>query len=361
MFDLSALSPRQRDAVMAPEGPVLVTASPGSGKTTLLVGRIAFLVESLHVAPEAVLAISFSRKAVAEIRERLVRVIGPPGGRVNVRTFQSFGLGVISVYYEQLGYRHNRFTVITNGAEIRDLTTRAAARAGSKLSLDALITAVEDVRASGRQTPSPEVAAVVEEYEALLRESNALDFNSMSSLPLKLFENDPKALDACSMAFRAILIDEAQDTNERQYRLVKLLAHRHRNIMAVGDEHQSIYVFRGADGRFFMMFCRDFPELTVITLDENYRSTPEIVAFANEVLAPLDPHRRMWTRNPHSEPVRLYAATDELDEAAFVAADVERLRMSRALPSATCRCCTGCATRPSRSHLRSVSVGYRTR
>ncbi len=245
MLDLSLLTPQQREAVTAPEGPVLITAVPGAGKTLVLTMRTAWLHQQLAITPETILAISFSRKAVGEMSYRLRRIMGPRGAQVNVRTFEGFGYGVISVFHEELGYKRSKLTVLTDAHEISDLISRAAREAGVDAPVDGLALAVNDERSTGRVT-NPEVHAVVERYEQLLRERSAADFVSMSSLPLKLFREHPEALERYQLAFRAILIDECQDTSARQYELMRLLAARHGNVTAVGDHCQSIVRHVGA-------------------------------------------------------------------------------------------------------------------
>jgi DNA helicase-2/ATP-dependent DNA helicase PcrA len=324
VLDLSLLTPQQREAVTAPEGPVLITAVPGAGKTLVLTMRTAWLHQQLAIAPETILAISFSRKAVGEMSYRLRRIMGPRGAQVNVRTFEGFGYGVISIFHEELGYKRSKLTVLTDAHEISDLISRAAREAGVDAPVDGLALAVNDERSTGRVT-NPEVHAVVERYEEILRERSAADFVSMSSLPLKLFREHPEALERYQLAFRAILIDECQDTSARQYELMRLLAARHGNVTAVGDHCQSIYAWRGADGRFFELFRRDFPGLLDLTLDQNFRCSGNIVDFANFLSKSLEPGRGMWTNNPPGEPVSFYEAEDPDDEARYIADEVARL------------------------------------
>ncbi|MDP9350498.1 MAG: ATP-dependent helicase [Chloroflexota bacterium] len=324
MLDLSLLAPQQREAVTAPEQPVLITAVPGAGKTLVLTMRTAWLHQQLAIAPETILAISFSRKAVGEMSYRLRRIMGSTGAHVNVRTFESFGYGVISTFHEELGYKRPKLTVLTDAQELSDLIARAARDADVDAPVDGLSLAVSDERSTGRAM-NPDVHAVVERYEGLLRERNAVDFVSMSSLPLKLFREHPAALQRYQLAFRAILIDECQDTSARQYELISLLAARHGNVTAVGDPMQAIYSWRGADGKFFELFRRDYPGLLDVTLDQNHRCSRNIVEFGGSLSAQLEPGRKMWTSNPPGEPVSIYEAQDPEDEARYVAEEVARL------------------------------------
>ena len=324
MLDLSYLTPQQREAVMAPEGPVLITAVPGAGKTLVLTMRTAWLHQELAVAPETILAISFSRKAVGEMSCRLRRIMGPRGAHVNVRTFEGFGYGVISTFHEELGYRRPKLTVLTDAQELADLVARAAREATVDVPVDGLALAVHDERSTGRVT-NPQVHAVVGRYEEILRERNAVDFVSMSSLPLKLFREHADALGRYQLAFRAMLVDECQDTSARQYELISLLAARHGNVTAVGDPIQAIYSWRGADGKFFELFRRDYPGLLDVTLDQNHRCSRNIVEFSGFLSAQLDPGRKMWTHNPPGEPISFYEAHDPEDEARYIAEEVARL------------------------------------
>ncbi len=323
---LSSLNDGQRAAVTAPEGPVLVVAGPGSGKTTVLTGRIAWLVQEYNVAPHNVLAITFSRKAARELQERLVRVMGEAGGQVDVCTFHSFGMKILKTFWHLLGYKSKDLNVVSK-AEAQEMLLAAAKEAGLDEKPNRLALQAEQIRVSADPSPfDATIVGVAREYERRLRQRSYIDFTSMIAEPLRLFREHPDIREKYQKAaYRAVLCDEAQDTNASQYELLRAVAGGHRNITLVGDHLQQMYGWRGADGQWITLFLKDYPTTEAITLTQNYRSTVEIVEFSNKLARELDPNRSMWTANPRGERVAFYAAKDPEDEARHIASEIGKL------------------------------------
>jgi DNA helicase-2/ATP-dependent DNA helicase PcrA len=343
VLDLSRLSPTQRRAVLAPDGPLLIVAGPGSGKTTVLAARVAYLVAARGVPPTSVLVLTFATKAARELRLRMGGVVGPSGRAVDVATFHAFGLRVVRQWAEALGWGPDP-PVVYGDEEARGALREVAAGLGVDLDrwpLPELAARLERHRLacgrpaapSGTGPPPDLLGALAEAYEGLLRRRGAVDYPAMLALPLRLFEARPDALRLLQDAYRHVLVDEYQDVCAAQYALLRRLAERHRNLAVVGDPRQALYGWRGADVRFLRAFERDFPEARLVSLDENFRATGRLVDLANALGAGLaygygGPLR---TTNPPGEPARLHVATDEASEAEFVAAEVAGLRAAGAV------------------------------
>ncbi len=334
MLDLSRLSPAQRQAVLAGDGPLLILAGPGSGKTTLLAARIAYLVSARGVPPTSVLAITFATKASRELRARLGGLLGAAAGGVDVSTFHAFGLRVVRQWSEVLGWGSGPLAVYGDD-EARRVLHDVAGELGVDLErwpIRDLAARLERHRLAEEESPSAasaQLTALAERYEQSLRRRGAVDYPAMLALPLRLFAVRPAALRLLQDSYRHVLCDEFQDVCAAQYRLLRLLAERHRNLVAVGDPRQTLYGWRGADVRFLREFQRDFPEARVLGLDQNFRATGRLVDLANALAAPLPYGRRLWTDNPPGEPARLQVVPDEEAEAAFVATEIAQLCAER--------------------------------
>ncbi|MGE3795878.1 MAG: ATP-dependent helicase [Dehalococcoidia bacterium] len=329
MLDLSRLSPAQRDAVLVADRPLLILAGPGSGKTTVLAARIAYLVTARGIPPTSVLALTFSTKATRELRARLGGLLGAAARSVDVTTFHALGLRIVRQWSEAIGWGTGPLAVYGDG-EARRVLREVTGELGfdpKRLPLRHLAARLERYRLEGEPAVghTAQLAAFAERYEALLRRRGAVDYPAMLSLPLRLFAARHEALRLLQDSYRHVLCDEFQDVCAAQYRLLKLLAERHRNLVVVGDPLQTLYGWRGADSRFLLEFERDFPEARVIGLDQNFRATGRLVDLANTLGAPLPYGRRLWTDNPPGELARLHAADDDGAEAAFVAAEIARL------------------------------------
>jgi DNA helicase-2/ATP-dependent DNA helicase PcrA len=335
---LAGLNPAQREAVLATEGPLLVVAGAGSGKTRVLTHRVAHLIAACGVEPQEILAITFTNKAAGEMRTRLEDLLGPVASKIWILTFHAACGRILRREAPRLGYRSN-FTIYDQADQIR--LTKAcleelerdpkrfvprgihAQISNAKNNLISPAAYQSRVASFFDQT----VADTYELYQRRLFASNAVDFDDLLMLTVDVLERFPEALERWQKAFRYVLVDEYQDTNHAQYRLLQLLAAEHRNVCAVGDPDQSIYAFRGADIRNILEFERDFPDTRVIALEQNYRSTNTILRAANAV---IQHNRERKEKNLFSDlgeglPVRGLEVEDEHAEARFVAAEVAAL------------------------------------
>jgi DNA helicase-2/ATP-dependent DNA helicase PcrA len=335
---LADLNEAQREAVLTTEGPVLVVAGAGSGKTRVLTRRIAFLLAAVGAKPSEILAITFTNKAAAEMRERVEQLVGPPSRAAWVMTFHAACGRILRREAQRLGYRSN-FTIYDSADQLRltkqcleelerdpkRFTPRGihAQISNAKNQLIGPAEYASRVASFYDQT----VADVYELYQKRMFASNAVDFDDMLYLTVDVLERFPEAQERWQKSFRYILVDEYQDTNHAQYRFLQLLAAKHMNVFAVGDPDQSIYAFRGADIRNVMEFERDFPGAKSIALEQNYRSTNSILEAANGIIS----HNRerkpknLWSELGEGEPVHTIEVEDEHAEARYVAAEIARL------------------------------------
>jgi DNA helicase-2/ATP-dependent DNA helicase PcrA len=335
---LADLNPAQREAVLATEGPVLVVAGAGSGKTRVLTHRIAHLVSACGVKPQEILAITFTNKAAGEMRERLEGILGDAAPRMWVMTFHAACGRILRREAPRLGYRSN-FTIYDQADQVRlakqclEELERDPKRfvprgihAQISMAKNQLI-GPEEYKARVASFYDQTVADAYALYQRRLHSSNAVDFDDLLMLTVEALERFPEALTRWQKAFRYVLVDEYQDTNHAQYRLLQLLAGQHKNVFAVGDPDQSIYAFRGADIRNILEFERDFGGGRLIALEQNYRSTNSILRAANSLIT----HNRerkpknLWSELGEGDPVRVVEVEDEHAEARFVAAEVASL------------------------------------
>ncbi len=333
MLDLSRLSAEQRDVVLAPDGPLLIVAGPGSGKTMVLAAKIAYLIGWRQIPPTSILAITFATKAARELRARLCGLLGEQGAAVDVSTFHAFGLRIVRQWSEELGLGPGLLTVYGEKearAALREVAINLRIDP-DRYPLSELSAQLERLRLGGKRA-GPErgtVQAVADAYQEMLRHRGAVDYPAMLALPLRLFIEHPSALRLCQDSYRVVLCDEFQDVCASQYAVLRSLATRHHNLIVVGDPQQTLYGWRGADVRFLDGFRRDFPETRIMSLHQSFRSTRQIVDCANALGASLPSSRLLWTDNNFGGPIRLYVAADERAEAAFVAAEIERLVAQR--------------------------------
>jgi DNA helicase-2/ATP-dependent DNA helicase PcrA len=327
---LEGLNPEQREAVQATEGPLLVLAGAGSGKTRVLTNRVAWLIGVCGIAPEAILAVTFTNKAAGEMRERVVKLLGPDAGGVWLSTFHSSCVRILRREIGQLG--RSRGFVIYDEDDSLALVREALRRHGRdpKEEARALRWRIDQWKNAGllpaaaaeraEDLDSEGSAELYATYQRLLAEANALDFGDLLLLTVELFERFPQVLRHYQERWQYVLVDEYQDTNRVQYRLVNQLAGGHRNLCVVGDPQQSIYAWRGADVRNILDFERDFPDARVVVLHRNYRSTQRILSGAGAVVEnnPGRPAKRMVTDRGEGERIAVFAARDDRDEAQFV-------------------------------------------
>src|SRR5919108_679574 len=335
---LADLNEAQREAVLATEGPVLVVAGAGSGKTRVLTHRIAHLVSACGVEPHEILAITFTNKAAEEMKRRLEAILGDGARRMWVMTFHAACGRILRREAQRLGYRSN-FTIYDQADQVR-LVKMIVEEQGwdpkrfVPRGLHAQISNAknqlvgpDEYRSRVASFYDQTVADVYSVYQRRLHASNAVDFDDLLMLTVEVLERFPEARTRWQKAFRYVLVDEYQDTNHAQYRLLQLLAGKHGNVFAVGDPDQSIYAFRGADIRNILEFERDFGGAQVVALEQNYRSTNAILRAANSLIA----HNRerkpkdLWSGLGEGDPVRVIEVEDEHAEARFVAAEIADL------------------------------------
>src|ERR671917_2642873 len=335
---LAGLNPAQREAVITTEGPLLVIAGAGSGKTRVLTHRVAHLIAAVGVKPNEILAITFTNKAAGEMRTRLEDLLGLVATKIWILTFHAACGRILRREAARLGYRSN-FTIYDQADQVRltkqvleelERDPKRFVPRGIHAQISAAknqLVSPEDYRERVSSFYDQTVADVYDLYQRRLFASNAVDFDDLLMLTVDVLERFPEAAERWQKAFRYVLVDEYQDTNHAQYRLLQLLADKHRNVFAVGDPDQSIYAFRGADIRNVLEFERDFGGAQVIPLEQNYRSTNRILRAANAVIE----HNRerkpknLWSDLGSGEPVRVLEVEDEHAEARFVAGEIASL------------------------------------
>lgn len=335
-IDLDTLNGPQREAVLCTEGPLLVLAGAGSGKTRVLTHRIAHLVEDLNVAPWQIMAITFTNKAAAEMRERLQSLIGGGARGMWVSTFHSMCVRILRTDCERVGFAKG-FTIYDDSDSKRlveqimdelniDKKRYPIPALRNRISQAKNDLQVAEVFAEKTSDQVGQVAArVYTRLQERLRQLNAFDFDDLLLYTWLLLKNHPDVLAAYQNRFRYLMVDEYQDTNHAQYVLTQLLAAAHKNIMVVGDDDQSIYSWRGADLRNILDFEKDYPEARVVKLEENYRSMGNILAAANAVIANnlARKPKKLFTSKPAGDKISVYSATDERDEGRWIASEIE--------------------------------------
>ncbi len=334
---LANLNEPQREAVCHTEGPLLILAGAGSGKTRVLTQRIAYLI-SKGVPPWQILAVTFTNKAAGEMKERVEGLIGPAANSMWVSTFHSACVRILRQDIEELGFEKNfvvfdtqdQLIIIKNilkEMNLSDKTYHPKALLSSISSAKNELVGVDEYQHQAADHFARITAEVYKQYQKKLRGNNGLDFDDLIMLTVRLFNEVPAVLEKYQERFRYIMVDEYQDTNHAQYILINLLASKYQNLCVVGDDDQSIYSFRSADIRNILEFERDFPGVKVIKLEQNYRSTKNILHVANEVIKNNRGRKskKLWTENYEGEKIQLYQADDERDEARFVAEEISRL------------------------------------
>ena len=331
MLNLDVLNPQQRKAVEHGEGPLLVLAGAGSGKTRVLTYRIARLIES-GVPAWSILAITFTNKAAREMQERIAKISGSAAEEAWVSTFHSCCARILRRDIEKLGYKRSfviyddddQMTVLKRIVKEMNLNDKIyAPRMIKSIISDAknrLLNPKEWLQEAGDDQRNRKIYEVICKYEAELRSNNALDFDDMIVKTLELLSENPPVLEYYRRKFRHVLVDEYQDTNMAQYQLVCLLSAESRNLCVVGDDDQSIYGWRGADLRNILEFEKDFPDCVTVKLEQNYRSTGNILDAANQVIAHNTgrKEKKLWTEMGEGQPIVLYHAADEREEAAWI-------------------------------------------
>jgi DNA helicase-2/ATP-dependent DNA helicase PcrA len=335
---LSELNEPQREAVVHVDGPLLILAGAGSGKTRVLTHRAAYLISEKRVPPYNILAVTFTNKAAKEMKNRVGELIGPRADLVWISTFHSLCARMLREDIAALGYKRS-FTILDESDQV----------AAIKKCLDDLnisgdmfkpksvlseissakneLTGQEEYMAGARDPRTRTIAQIYEAYQGILERDNALDFDDLIMLAVRLLREHPEILGKWQDRFRYLMVDEYQDTNHAQYILVKLLASKSRNLCVVGDDDQSIYEWRGADIRNILDFERDYPDARVVKLEQNYRSTQNILDAANRVIARNKGRKEksLWTSRGPGSMIAVYSAENERDEGRFIADEIQRL------------------------------------
>ena len=330
------LNPQQQEAVECTEGPLLIIAGAGSGKTRVLTQRIAYLISEKQVNPWNILAITFTNKAAGEMRDRVNQLAGVNGGSVWVSTFHSTCVRILRRFIDRLGYDTN-FTiydtddqkhVIKEIIKQMDLDTRMykdrALLSAISSAKNELISPEEYQLSVAGDWNGQVISKVYKAYQRMLKQNNALDFDDLLMKTVELFQSQPDVLDSYQERFRYLMVDEYQDTNTAQFALVNLLAKKYRNLCVVGDDDQSIYRFRGANIRNILDFEKNFPDARVIKLEQNYRSTQNILKAANAVIANNRGRKKktLWSERDEGEMVHLRQFMNAFEEAEYVAGDI---------------------------------------
>jgi len=335
----SGLNKRQKEAVVTTEGPLLIMAGAGSGKTRVLTHRIAYLIHEKQVNPWNILAITFTNKAASEMKERVSALVTDGGEDVWVSTFHSMCVRILRREIDQIGY--DRSFTIAGSSEQNTLMKRVLKRLNldtKKFPPRAILSEISQAKNELLDEKEYEqkaanywqrtVADCYKEYQKELRRSETVDFDDLIMLTVRLFEEQPQVLSFYQNKFHYIHVDEYQDTNHAQYRLVRLLGDRFENVCVVGDADQSIYGWRGADMQNILDFEKDYPNAKTIMLEQNYRSTKNILQAANTVIQNNlnRKEKNLWTDNHSGDKITVYFASDEYGETNYVADQIEQLR-----------------------------------
>ncbi len=332
------LNKEQKEAVLTVEGPLLLLAGAGSGKTRVLTHRIAYMIDEMGVNPWNILAITFTNKAAEEMRERVDDIVGFGAEQIWVSTFHSSCVRILRRYIDRLGFG-NDFTIYDTDdqkAVIKDICKRfqidtkqlkeRSIMSAISAAKDELMSPLEYELSSMGDYLKKKVAAVYKEYQAILKRSNALDFDDLIVKTVELFKACPDVLYQYQERFKYIMVDEYQDTNSAQFELIRLLADRHHNLCVVGDDDQSIYKFRGANIRNILDYEKVYPEAKVIKLEQNYRSTANILNAANQVIQNNKGRKSkaLWTQREEGNRIHYRQFDNGYEEAEYIADDIAR-------------------------------------
>ncbi len=331
---VSQLNPSQREAVRYIDGPLLVLAGAGSGKTRVITQKIAHLIRNCEIAPSHIAAVTFTNKAAREMKERVGQLLeGKEGRGLRVSTFHTLGLDIIRRELKALGYKSgfSIFDASDSATLIRELLRREAGDNDLEKEMQRRISnwknafvTPQQALASAEEAVAHSAAILYESYNRHLKAFNAVDFDDLIMLPVLLFQQHPEILEKWQNRIRYLLVDEYQDTNATQYKLVKLLVGVRGALTVVGDDDQSIYAWRGAQPENLALLGNDYPNLKVIKLEQNYRSMGRILNAANQLIA-NNPHvfeKRLWSELGHGDPIKVVSCADEKDEALKVASAI---------------------------------------
>lgn len=339
------LNSQQKKAVLQTDGPVLILAGAGSGKTRVLTHRVAYLIDECGVNPWNIMAITFTNKAAGEMRERVDKIVGFGAESIWVSTFHSSCTRILRRYADKIGYSNN-FTIYDTDdskalmkdvckrfqLETQQLKLRNIMGIISKCK-DNLVSPEEYALSAGNDYIKTRVSKAYTEYQLALRKNNAFDFDDLLMKTVELFKKNPDILDSYQERFKYIMVDEYQDTNNAQFELIRLLADKYRNLCVVGDDDQSIYRFRGANIRNILDFEKVYPDATVIKLEQNYRSTQQILDAANAVISNNSGRKAkaLWTDIKDGEKVHLREFDTAQEEAEYIASEIGKLKRNHKL------------------------------
>jgi len=389
MFDLSTLNPQQRQAVETINGPVLILAGAGTGKTRVITFRVAHMV-ARGIAPGHILGVTFTNKAAREMQERVRKLLprkarspksevrshdsgaqpSPFDSQPTICTFHSLCVRILRQHIEKLGYKRN-FVIYDESEQlgaVKKILAQISAK-GEKTDPGAILALLSRFRNGGERAAvfgDPSARAMAEHiqsrYESALRACNAVDFDDLILLTLRLFKEHPEALEACRAKYRYVMVDEYQDTNAAQFKLVQSLTCEHRNLCVVGDDDQSIYGWRGAEISNLLDMEKHFPETKVVKLEQNYRSTNTILNAANAVIKHNVRRRgkKLWSQKGDGAKITLHAFASDEEEARTIAEQIEYARLAQRTPWADQAILfrTNAQSRPLETALRQAGVRY---
>ncbi len=348
MANLDGLNPEQREAAETIHGPLLILAGAGTGKTRTITYRVAHMIDQ-GISPRRILAVTFTNKAAREMQQRAAKLMPNPSTRDDgkprkptICTFHSLCVRILRRHIEKLGYKRN-FVIYNESEQLGVVKKILSAISGKDVKADprelhGLLSRLKNAGPNGNVFGDVDTLAMADHirkrYDTALKAANAVDFDDLLVLTLKLFNEYPEALEECRARYQYVMVDEYQDTNATQFELMRMLAAEHRNVCVVGDDDQSIYGWRGAEISNLLDMEKYFPDLNVIKLEQNYRSTRVILEAANAVIK-NNPRRRpkqLWTAQGQGELIRLHAFGNEEEEAEAIVSEIEFHRMARRIP-----------------------------
>ena len=337
-MNLDNLNDKQKEAVLYNDGPLLIIAGAGAGKTKTLTSKIAYIIDEHLATPYNILAITFTNKAAKEMRDRLYLLIGDEARKLQVSTFHGFGLKILRENYELLGYDRNfvimdsddSLTVVKKIIKDLDYDPKVYNPKAIRNKISSCKNELISAKAYERYAVSDYeqvIQKVYEKYEKKLQQNNSVDFDDLLILPIKLFREHQDVLEKYQNLYQYVLIDEYQDTNQAQYILTKMISEKNRRITCVGDDSQSIYSFRGANYKNILNFENDYRDAKTILLEQNYRSTGNILDAANQVIKNNRDRKdkNLWTNKGPGEKIKYYRAYNERDEAQYVIRKIKEL------------------------------------
>lgn len=337
-MNLDYLNNKQKEAVLASDGPLLILAGAGSGKTSVLTTKVAYLIKEKGVDPKNIVAITFTNKAAKEMKERIIKLVGSIGYNIQISTFHSFGLRIIKENYQKLGFDKN-FTIIDSDDSLTVIKKILKEKNIDSNRYNPKFIK-NQISSCKNEMVTPEkyerlvndditdvTYKVYKAYQETLLRNNSLDFDDLLIMPIILFNKYKEVLESYQEQFKYIFIDEYQDTNEAQYLLSKMISAKYKNICVVGDDSQSIYSWRGANFKNILNFEKDYNNANVILLEQNYRSTKTILNAANSLIKHNinKKDKNLWTDNEEGEKIKYIKANDEKDEASTVTKEIKKL------------------------------------